>query len=379
METTEKIKARLAKMLRDTREERGMKLGEFTRLAGWKNYQTLSSIDNGTRDVKASELSRLARIYGKAMEYFLFGPRQPEKASVLWRAVGDDKQAKMVGDMFKESLWAYIKLERVNEDEKKFTPTQIKPEDVTWKWVDQQAKSYSEKLGGRPARTLERVLENDFGVKIFHFCIGRAGSAASTIMDGHAGVLINAENAPWRRNYNLAHEFFHLITWDVFPENEIHCGNSSDKPLAETLADRFAAALLMPTQEILLQFNNRVKNGKISLLDIVLLALEFDVSREALLWRLGNLKCFNNHQVRELLKNETLQQIDKHQRKDKWQEKQAFSQRFVQLGFRAMMNGYLSRAKFAEYLQIPLPGLAEFLVDYDLSEEEDYSVEINTA
>ena len=71
METADEIKARLAKQLQGARKARGMKLREVARLAGWRNYQTLSSIENGKRDVKASELSKLARIYGKRMEYFL--------------------------------------------------------------------------------------------------------------------------------------------------------------------------------------------------------------------------------------------------------------------------------------------------------------------
>jgi Zn-dependent peptidase ImmA (M78 family)/transcriptional regulator with XRE-family HTH domain len=378
MDDRDEIKARLAERLHKAREETGMTLEEVSSVVGWNNYQVLLNIEKGSRDVKAGELSKLARIYKKSLEYFLFGPSEREEARVVWRARGGNAEVKAEESRFRQSLWAYIKLERLNEDEKRFERSDVKSEQVNHTWVDEKAKFYAEKLGGRPARTLENVLENIFGVKIFYFHIGKAGSAASTIMDGHAGILINVDDAPWRRNYDLAHELFHLITWGAFPENEIHCGEDADKQ-AEKIADRFASALLMPAQEVLIEFDKRIKNNKILLLDLVLLACEFDVSTEALLWRLASLKRFNADEVRELLKNERFREIDKRERRGKWGEKLAFSYRFVHLGFRAMVNGHVSRAKLAQFLNVPLPKLSEYLADYGLFEDEDYSVEFNTA
>jgi len=40
------------------------------------------------------------------------------------------------------------------------------------------------------------------------------GSAASAIGPFGPAILMNSKEAPWRRNYNFAHELFHLITWE---------------------------------------------------------------------------------------------------------------------------------------------------------------------
>ncbi|MFH1549530.1 MAG: XRE family transcriptional regulator [Planctomycetota bacterium] len=378
METTDEIKARLAKMLQDTREERGMKLGEVARLAGWKNYQTLSSIENGTRDVKASELSRLARIYGKAMEYFLFGTRELDNVKVQWRAKGDKKRARIYEDRFKEYLQAYIRFERINDDVRRFPLQQLQQEDVDWKWISHQANICAKSFGPRPAHILERVLERDYGVKIFYFHLGKAGSAASTIMDGHAGLLVNGEDAPWRRNFDLAHEFFHLLTWEIFPEKNIHCGSPGEKPVVEKYADTFAAALLMPPDEVLGEFNARVKDNRLTWLDCIGLAIEFGVSTESLLYRLIHLRLLDEKQTNKFFKNKELWKLDKKTRKGLWHKRPELPERFIYLGFRAMMNGYLSRSKLAKYLCVHLSSLPEFLEKHQLSEEEDYSIDIAT-
>jgi Zn-dependent peptidase ImmA (M78 family)/transcriptional regulator with XRE-family HTH domain len=378
MESTEEIKARLAKMLLDTREKRGMKLGEVAGLVGWRHYQTLHSIENGTRDVKASELSKLARIYGKRMEYFLFGAQELDNMRVLWRAKGNNKRARIFEDRFKDYLHAYIRFERINDDVRKFPSQQLQQGDVDWKWVGRQANICAKSFGPRPAKTFEKVLERVFGVKIFYFHLGEAGSAASTIIDGHAGLLVNGRDVPWRRNFDLAHEFFHLLTWDAFPEMGTHCSFPGKTPVVEKYADAFAAALLMPTEEVMGEFNARVKDNRIAWLDCIGLAIEFGVSTHALLLRLTHLRLLEEGQASKLYANKGLRELDRKTRKGLWHTRPELPERFIYLGFRAMMNGYLSRAKLAQYLCVHLSSLSEFLEKHHLSEEENHSIEIAT-
>ena len=59
-------------------------------------------------------------------------------------------------------------------------------------------------------------------------------------------ILINRNEPEYlRRNYNLAHELFHVLTWQAMPPNELDA-IMEKKSRIEMLADALAAALLMP-------------------------------------------------------------------------------------------------------------------------------------
>ncbi len=83
----------------------------------------------------------------------------------------------------------------------------------------QLRKSYS--LGERPACSLLSVLEEVCRVKVFHLPFERSGTAACTLSDRFgAAILLNSNNIRWRRNFDLAHELFHLLTWNIFRQGD---------------------------------------------------------------------------------------------------------------------------------------------------------------
>jgi Zn-dependent peptidase ImmA (M78 family) len=113
-------------------------------------------------------------------------------------------------------------------------------------------------LGCRPACSLAKILEEKMGVKIICLPMEHNLSGGATI-DQNFGmaILINSKDAPWRRNYDLAHEFFHLITWDYFDKDEVYQGTDSKKSRVEQLADVFAASLLLPEEEVRKDFADK--------------------------------------------------------------------------------------------------------------------------
>jgi len=118
-------------------------------------------------------------------------------------------------------------------------------------------------------------------------------------------------DAPWRRNYDLAHEFFHLITWDYFSPEEIYKRNKHGKNRIEQLADVFASAFLLPEEELRNEFKKRIKKNHISYLDLTEIAREFDVSIEALLWRLVNLNLIEKDTVIKEFERGNIKDFDK--------------------------------------------------------------------
>ena len=76
----------LGKRLKRARDELGLTLEEVAEKLDMKNYQTISSMENGSRHVKAHELAELAKIYFKDVDYFLKLDNKVEETSlVFWR------------------------------------------------------------------------------------------------------------------------------------------------------------------------------------------------------------------------------------------------------------------------------------------------------
>jgi len=117
-------------------------------------------------------------------------------------------------------------------------------------------------LGSRPASNLLNVLENNLRFKILHLPLEDGLSGASIVGNVlGVGILINLNDAPWRRSFDLAHELFHIITWDIFSLKEIGDGTKKTRP--EQYADIFASSLLLPEIHLMETLKGIVLNGEI--------------------------------------------------------------------------------------------------------------------
>jgi Zn-dependent peptidase ImmA (M78 family) len=63
-------------------------------------------------------------------------------------------------------------------------------------------------------------------------------------------VLINRHEVVGRRNFDLAHELFHILTWDAMPPEHTEEARETGGNRVEQLANNFASAVLMPTPAI---------------------------------------------------------------------------------------------------------------------------------
>ena len=130
--------------------------------------------------------------------------------------------------------------------------------------------------------TLQRKLEDEYGLKTFNLRIEPSGTAACTA-DGDYGLAVLFEflNSRTRRTFDLAHELFHLLTWET--------ANSHSHEKEEELANCFAAALLLPETPLREAVARRIKSEhRISVANICELAKDFGVSIDALVWRMHN-------------------------------------------------------------------------------------------
>ena len=372
----------IASRLRQARKELGITQEEVAKAAGFKSHQILLNIEKGTRTVKVAELVRLAKLYERSVDFF-FGVDQPKsRPLVIWRDKQDQHAAKRIEQKFLNYCETYARLEELADHKPTafFLDSEKKIENV------KEAVSYGESLGkamglgSRPAQELTTVLENRYSVKILILNAGNAGSAASTKGTFGAGILLNLCNSPWRRNYDIAHELFHLTTWEKFNLEDIHCTSDTKKSRIDMLADAFASALLLPGMVVIEEFKNRVKNRSFSYIDCVTIARQFGVSTEALLWRLLNLNQIKKEEAEKAMNSSSLKSIDRTERIRDWKkEPKKYSPRFVTIAFECLQKGRMSRTKFAELMEIDLCDIDKFLANYGYDAAENYEGKISTA
>lgn len=360
--------------IRQARQALGLSLEELAARAGFQHRQTLGELEHGRRSVKAVELQRIARSLHVDLTTLLDGPQEASPA-VLWRSPPETGAEPLLADFLR---WCdrYARILRLTgRCSANPLPTyQVDLARLTRRDAGVIADSVGLQLnlGRRPATVLQEAIQNQFDVLVWFMDTGDHGSAACTRGRFGSAILIPASSVPWRRNYDTAHELFHLLTWDSY-----HPRNSEDTDLAhraEKLADSFAAALLMPSSVIHQELAARAVDGQVFAADLVPLAVDLDVSFEAFVWRLLNLRYLDNAETaRSMIGDPALKDVDRRLRQRDRKKEPRLPGRYVDLAYAAWLSGRLSRARLAEYLDCSLVDLPRCLEDLGVLEPPEGS------
>ncbi len=365
----------ISKRASNARTAAGISLKDASERLGFKNYQTLSEIEKGNRKLNATELCAMAKLYKRDLNYF-FEEEFIADPVPLWRKSATFPVTE-IQHQFQTFLENYSKLETLLERKKRWKEIQkgFEKSDFArngYSLASRLGKKTGEtlNLGSRPAFNLLNVLENNLRFKILHMELDDGISGACVVDDRlGVGILINSKEAPWRRNYDLAHELFHVITWGIFAHEEV--GDGGIKTLPEQYADAFASTLLLPEDSIREAMDEVMTGEDIRMVDVIELAKDFGVSTEAILWRLVNLKFIKKETAEGLLKDPAFRQTDRQLRKELYDNRPPtrFPERYISLAFRCLMEGKISRGTFASYLEIDRSDVDEYLSEAGFMEE----------
>lgn len=337
--------------IRKIREHLGWTQSDLAVGMGFASSQIISSIETGQRELKASEVIRIAKILKVPVESLLRGDTAPVPV-VQWREKSESA-GKEVEANFIERARRYARLEEwcKSSTAKQLGQLQLGPR-CTFSQVQEEAdkiRRYME-LGGRPALSLAKALEEDYGVKIFHEDLGENGAGMSARGDFGLAVLLNSCDAPWRRNYSLGHELFHLLAPEELDREP------SDR--IEQLANIFSSQLLLPPDAIETFVKSKVVDAKLSYRDLIEGAREFNVSSEAMLWRLVNLGKVDRDSVVRAMKDEKFRILDRASFPT-WDRPSPLPERYCRLAMIAYQRGKLGLARLAEFLETNIVDLAE--------------------
>jgi Zn-dependent peptidase ImmA (M78 family) len=193
----------------------------------------------------------------------------------------------------------------------------------------------------------------------------------STVSDEFGpAVLLNGRSVYWRRNYDLAHELFHLLTWSIFRVK-------SEKPneIEEKLANSFASNLLMPEESLKQRVAALVDKQEQAPLDRVDdLAREFGVSLDAMVYRISTLFQIKKKDTEQYLAvAKQLAKVHKPRESDK---PETLPARYCDLAQRALRDGRLSLMQFAKYMGISYKKAQEYLTDDEDFKDKKISIPV---
>jgi len=274
----------------------------IARVLGVNERQTVGQIENGSRRLTADELLKIIDHFKISLEditnpFLLF-----ETESFSWRqhnvAAADLEQfEKRAG----EWVGAYRELGRLGDVRLKRLLPRL---GLTYQSSASDAVNAGEavaselQLGEAPALELAETMESKLGILVLMADTIPGVSGAACRLPEMNAVIVNRCEPLGRRNFDLAHELFHLLTWDVMKPEHVE-SNKEDYQAPKTragernqrierLANAFASGLLLPTSALEKLGRPRSETDAVEWLTYASAAL--GVSGSALKWRLVNSK-----------------------------------------------------------------------------------------
>lgn len=357
--------------LKYAREQHGLTQAQLTEKLGFKDRQTLAAIEAGQRKVSAEELLRAMQVLSVDLDFLTDGFRLVGEGSFSWRV--DRKATDELLGKFEERAGRWIATYRRLGEIQGVRTTVLQPrlalnerstfEDAA---AAGEALGLEWELGEKPAIALERAIETRLGALLLYVDAPRGISGAACVLPGLNTILINRNESEGRRNYDLAHETFHLLTWEQMPpeHREAIQGDRRGKSRhnrVEQLADNFAAALLMPERALAPFWQARGNEDINAWLNRT--ASEFLVSAQALKWRLANLGWLTRADLLDVIDA----RLTANGRPEKEQQTpRLYCDSFVRRLHVALAKGQLSVRRAASLLETTIEDLADLFRAYQL-------------
>lgn len=338
--------------IQNLRLEYGLSQQQLADAMGWNHHQTVSELEQGKRDIKAAELSKLTQFFSIPLSFLL--DSHERKRAVLTHGAGfpearfiqkcDDY--KMVEELVYGTRNNPSLLPKINLSMSK------------WQLNDAYRLATEVRhllhLGAYPAFGLHTSLEEQAGVRFVSEKAPQGPTSGCSRTDQECFIWINESKQNSGISFTIAHELFHLITFDAALHESIK-NNCKYNDKNELLADAFATGLLVPEEQLRLELSR--SNQRLQLSDVVAIASQFRVSPEALLHRLHNLKAISKPLLEAYLRKFKHYEYSKEALPD-------LNRRYVSLVYLAYQHDKVNRSKAAKLLNIDAAALKDYFAGY---------------
>lgn len=343
------------------REKRNLTQAVLSKTLGFRDRQTLSDIEASRRQIAPEELVRIGKAVRVDIDALVDPFRLVGEGSFNFRA--DNAPAREI-DAFEETAGRWIATFREVRRRAGIKPVRLGHKlELTRhsSFEDAEASAdalrYEWDLGAIPAQGLQQAIERELGALVIYVDAPKRISGAALHLSGLQTILVNRNDTTSRRHFDLAHELFHLLTWDAMTPDRV-------EPLEpartkgnriEQLANKFAAALLIPCESVTTRWSSRADSNYEDW--TAKTAREFKVSAEALQWRLVGLGLISKDQMIQL--NVLADESSK-------SRPALFSAAFVGPICAAVESGHLSLRRAAALLDLKLSEFAALCRNYGL-------------
>lgn len=360
---------RIGTRLRALREERGLTQEEVTAMLGLKHRQSLAAIESGERRVTADELLRAVEAFKVGMDQFTNPFLVTGEARFSWRRADltmeelntfEVKAGEWIGAYRALSVHSGIRLSAFQNRVGLTSSSTFEEASEAGERVSQELA-----LGVKPSHGLADAIEDKLSTLVLMVDAHVGISGAACLIQDLSAVLINRNEAGSRRAFDLAHELFHILTWDAMPPERLDgTGQARSQKRIEQLADNFASALLMP-RDVLARYPDPT-GDMIGWLNAT--ATDLGVSAQALKWRMVTIGRLDRG-VATAMDDDGLRNNGRPRSEDTPPD--LFSRKFVTVIATAIAGGHLSVRKAAKLLSMTIEDLAELCDAYRIERPFD--------
>ena len=276
------------------RRQRGLSQDALARVFGFKDRQTVSAIETGVRGLTASELVVAVEKLDIGLDYFTDPFRLDGEGRFSWRQSGVAlEQLQEYEQTAGRWIGAYRALAVETGQQ---GPLMRRVLSLTKASTFEEAMEAGERfaeelqLGPVPALGLASAMEAELGILVLMVDMQQGISGAACRLPELDAVLIARNEVAGRRHFDLAHELFHILTWEAMPPEHVEDASDFGGNRVEQLANNFAAAVLIPSSA-LREFDDCARLDKDELITrLNAVADELRVTSSALRWRLAALR-----------------------------------------------------------------------------------------
>lgn len=236
------------------REQRNLSQDDLARIFGFKDRQTVSAIETGERRVTAEELMIAVEKLGASLDYFTDPFMLVGEGRFSWRQTDVGGQRL---NAYERNAGRWIAAFRaIAPQVGRGTPLLRRALGLHKHSRFEDAMEAGERfatefhLGDVPATGLASVMERELGILVLNVDAFDGISGAACRLPELDVILINRQEIVGRRNFDLAHELFHILTWDTMPPDHSEEALETGGNRVEQLANNFASAVLMPAAQL---------------------------------------------------------------------------------------------------------------------------------
>jgi Zn-dependent peptidase ImmA (M78 family)/transcriptional regulator with XRE-family HTH domain len=353
----------IGQRLKALREEKKLSQDDLARLFGFKDRQSVSAIETGERRLSADELLLAVRELGAPLDYFTDPFRLVGEGRFNWRQSNVPPAVLGAYERVAGQIIAAFRTLGTEVGEK---PPLVRhslrlTKNSRFEDASEACERFAAEhnLGDVPAARLAEVMERDLDILVLMVTPSHHGvSGAACRLPDLDVVLINRDEAPGRRHFDLAHELFHILTWDAMPP--VHVEDATETGgvnRVEQLANAFASALLMPAHIVRAAVDWRALRGDALIAQLNATADRLEVTATALLWRLVSLNLLERAEARAV--PAAALRFNGRRAKPAGKTPPLFSKRFVEIVGRAVEEGRVSIRKIAGLLGLSVDDLGD--------------------